>query len=123
MSMDFNIKPVGAPVAAPIAPPVSEAAHLAVATELPAPQSVTVVDASVRAQARPDSGVVTPAVSHHVVIDQAAASIVYQVVDEKTSQVVKQFPEEAILRRRAYFNSLDQSKGVPTRMLATDRKI
>ena len=53
----------------------------------------------------------------------AAASIVYQVVDDKTSQVVKQFPEEAILRRRAYFNSLDQSKGVPTRMLATDRKI
>ena len=35
MSMDFNIKPVGAPVAVPVAPPVSEAAHRAVATELP----------------------------------------------------------------------------------------
>ena len=58
MSMDFNIKPVGAPVATPVAPPVSEAAHHAVATELPAPQSVTVVDASVRARA--DSGVVDP---------------------------------------------------------------
>jgi hypothetical protein len=121
MSIDFNIKPVGAPVATPVAAPVSEAAHHAVATELPSPQSVTVVDASVRV--RTDSGFVTPSVSHHVLIDQAAASIVYQVVDEKTSQVVKQFPEEAILRRRAYFNSLDQSKGVPTRMLATDRKI
>ena len=44
-------------------------------------------------------------------IDRAAASIVYQVVDERTSQVVKQFPEEAILRRRAYFHSLDQTKG------------
>lgn len=121
MSTDFNIKPVGAPVATPVAPPVSEAANHAVATELPSPQSVTVVDASVRA--RFDSGVGTPSVSHQVVIDRAAASIVYQVVDEKTSLVVRQFPEEAILRRRAYFHSLDQSKGTPTRMLATDRKI
>jgi hypothetical protein len=120
MSMDFNIKPVGAPVATSIAPPVSEAAHHAVATELPSPQSVTVVDASARA--RVDSGVGTPSVSHQVVIDRAAASIVYQVVDEKTSLVVRQFPEEAILRRRAYFHSLDQSKGMPTRMLATDVK-
>ena len=121
MSMDFNVKPVGAPVAAPVAPPVNEAAHHAVATELPAPKSVTVADASARPRA--GSGFVTPSLSHQVVIDQAAASIVYQVVDDKTSLVVKQFPEEAILRRRAYFHSLDQSKGVPTRMLATDRKI
>jgi hypothetical protein len=122
MSMDFNIKPVGAPVATPIAPPVSEAAHHAVATELPSPQSVTVVDAGVAVRARPDSGVATPSVSHQVVIDHAAASIVYQVVDDRTSQVVRQFPEEAILRRRAYFHSLDLTKDEPTRMLATDRK-
>jgi len=41
MSTDFSIRPVGAPVATPIAPPVSEAANSAVATELPASQSVT----------------------------------------------------------------------------------
>ena len=46
MSTDFNIKPVGAPVAAPIAQPLSDAAHHAVATELPARQSVTAVEAS-----------------------------------------------------------------------------
>jgi hypothetical protein len=118
--MDFNIKPVGAPVAAPVAPPVSEAANHAVATELPPPRSVTAVDAGARV--RVDTGVVTPSVSHQVVIDRATASIIYQVVDEKTSLVVRQFPEEAILRRRAYFHSLDMSKGAPTRMLATDRK-
>ena len=43
MSTDFNIKPVGAPVAAPIVQPISEAAHNAVATELPASQSVAAV--------------------------------------------------------------------------------
>ena len=43
MSTDFNIKPVGAPVAAPIVQHVSEAAQHAVATELPASQSVAAV--------------------------------------------------------------------------------
>ena len=51
MSTDFNIKPVGAPVATPVAPPVSEAANHAVATELPAAQSVTAADAE-RARAQ-----------------------------------------------------------------------
>ena len=120
MSTDFSIKPVGAPVATPVAAHVSEAAHHAVPTQLPAPRSVTAVDAGVRA--RVDSDVVNPSVSHQVVIDRAAASIVYQVVDEKTSLVVRQFPDEAILRRRAYFHALDLTRGAPTRMLATDRK-
>jgi hypothetical protein len=120
MSTDFSIKPVGAPVATPVAPPVSEAANHAVATELPPSKSVTAADASVRA--RVDADVGARSVSHQVVIDRAAASIVYQVVDEKTSLVVRQFPDEAILRRRAYFHALDLTKGEPTRLLATDRK-
>ena len=120
MSSDFSIKPVGAPVATPVATPASTASHHAVATELPAPKSVSAVDAGVRARVHSDS--LTPSVSHQVVIDRAAASIVYQVVDEKTSLVVRQFPDEAILRRRAYFHALDLTKGEPTRMLATDRK-
>ena len=120
MSTDFSIKPVGAPVATPIAPPVSEAVQSAVATELPPSQSVTAADASARVQQqfrrRQRLRI------HQVVIDRAAASIVYQVVDNRTSQVVKQFPEEAVLRRRAYFHTLDLTKDAPTRLLATDRK-
>lgn len=120
MSSDFSIKPVGAPVATPVPPPVSEAAHHAIATELPQAQSVTAADASVRA--RIDSDIVGGSVSRQVVLDRAAASIVYQVVDNRTSLVVQQFPDEAILRRRAYFHTLDLTKGAPTRLLATDRK-
>ena len=120
MSTDFSIRPVGAPVATPIVQPVSEAAHKAVATELPAAQSVTAADASVRA--RNDFETANANVSRQIVLDRAAASIVYQVVDERTSLVVQQFPDEAVLRRRAYFRTLDLTKGEPTRMLATDRK-
>jgi uncharacterized FlaG/YvyC family protein len=126
MSTDFNIKPVGAPVAAPIVQHVSEAAQHAVATELPANQSVAAVDAGARAST--DSAAVrvsisnASSVSNQVVIDRDARAVVYQVIDTRTSQVVKQFPEEAVLRRRAYFHTLDLTKDAPTRLRATDRK-
>jgi hypothetical protein len=118
--MDFSIKPVGAPAATPVVQPSNEAANNAVATELPASQSVTVVDAG--AGVRNDSPAASDYVSHQAFIDRAAASIVYQVVDNRTNLVVQQFPDEAVLRRRAYFRTLDLTKGTPTRLLATDRK-
>jgi hypothetical protein len=120
MSTDFSIRPVGAPVAIPVVQPPSEAAGNAVATELPASQSVTVADAS--AALRNDSPASSDFISHQAFIDRAAASIVYQVVDGRTNAVVEQFPDEAVLRRRAYFHTLDMTKGAPTRILATDRK-
>ena len=127
MSTDFNIKPVGAPVAAPIVQHVSEAAQHAVATVLPASHSVAAVDSSARAST--DSAAVrvsissaSASVSNQVVIDRDARAVVYQVIDTKTSQVVNQFPEEAVLRRRAYFHALDLSKDAPTRLRATDRQ-
>jgi hypothetical protein len=128
MSTDFNIKPVGAPVAAPIVQHVSEAAQHAVATELPASQSVSAVDPGARAGT--DSAAVRVSISNasvsnqsnQVVIDRDARAVVYQVIDTRTSQVVQQFPEEAVLRRRAYFHTLDLTKDAPTRLRATDRK-
>ena len=127
MSTDFNIKPVGAPVAAPIVQHVSEAAQHAVATELPASQSVSAAGSSARAST--DSAAVrvsisnaSASVSNQVVIDRDTRAIVYQVIDTRTSQVVKQFPEDAVLRRRAYFHALDLTKDAPQRLSATDRK-
>jgi hypothetical protein len=131
MSTDFNIKPVGAPVAAPIAQPLSNAAQNAVATVLPAPQSVAAAEGSARADNESDavqvsisdaaaSNAAAASVSDQVVIDRDAGAVVYQVVDNRTSQVVEQYPEEAVLRRRAYFHTLDLTKQTPTRLGATD---
>ena len=124
MSTDFNIKPVGAPVAAPVVQHVSEAAQHAVATQLPPSQSVSAADAPSRANIDSDAvrvSISNAAVSNQVVIDRDARAVVYQVVDNKTSQVVQQFPEEAVLRRRAYFHTLDLTKDAPQRLSATDR--
>jgi|SRR5450756_771536 len=121
MSTDFSIRPVGSPAPAPaIPPPASQAANNAVATQLPASQSVTVADAS--GAVSNDSVAANVSISRQAFIDQASASIVYQVIDTKTDAVVQQYPDEAILRRRAYFHTLDLTKGEPTRVLATDLK-
>jgi hypothetical protein len=120
MSTDFSIRPVGTPAATPIVQVSSDAVSHAVATELPASQSVTASDVSVAV--RNDQQAASGFVSYQTFIDQAAASIVYQVVDVRTNSVVTQYPDEAVLRRRAYFHALDLTKAAPTRLLATDRK-
>jgi hypothetical protein len=124
MSTDFSIKPVGAPVVTPVALPASPAANSAVGTtELPASQSVTAADAGAGARNDPGtSGVASDSTSRQAFLDRAAGSIVYQVVDNRTNQVVQQFPDDAALRRRAYFRTLDLTKDAPTGLLATDRK-
>ena len=124
MSTDFSIKPVGAPVVTPVAQAASPAANSAVGTtELPASQSVTAADAGASARNDPGtSGAASDSISRQAFLDRAAGSIVYQVVDNRTNQVVQQFPDDAALRRRAYFRTLDLTKDAPTGLLATDRK-
>ena len=123
MSTDFSIKPVGAPVAAPIVQHASETSQRAVPTELPASQTVSAPEttARLRLDADPVRASLSKPVSNQVVIDQDARAVVYQVVDNLTGLVVKQFPEEAVLRRRAYFLTLDLTKELPTLLLETDR--
>jgi hypothetical protein len=119
MSIDFSIKPVGSPAVISVFQP--PAAQGAVATQLPASQTVTAVDASTSArndlQAANDY-----MISHQAFFDQAAASIVYQVVNSTNNEVVDQYPDDATLRRRAYFHAIDLAKDQPARPLATDLK-
>jgi hypothetical protein len=120
MSTDFSIRPVGAPVAAPIVSSASDSARGAVTTQLPPSQTVTA--ASTSGGAANASLDASNFVSRQAYFDRAAGSVVLQVVDDKTDLVVKQFPDEAVLRRRAYFRSLDLAKEASARPLATDVK-
>jgi hypothetical protein len=108
MSSDFSIKPPGSPVAAAIAQPVSTAADDAVATDLPAHQSVAAADSSARVRNDPQAAAANS--SKHVFLDRDAGSIVFQVVDNRTSLVVRQFPDQQSLRRRAYARALEQAR-------------
>jgi|SRR6516164_6803841 hypothetical protein len=119
MSTDFSIRPAGTPAPSPIVTPSSQAASNAVATDLPASQSVTAADAATIVRNDPQP-LPDDVVSHQAFFDRAAVAMVYQVVDSKTDQVVKQYPDEAVLRRRAYFHALDLAKGNPPHVLPTD---
>ncbi|HVV41686.1 MAG TPA: hypothetical protein VHC94_11540 [Nitrobacter sp.] len=120
MSTDFSVKPVGAPVAASVVQTASGAANDAVPTQLPPEQSVTATDTDVRV--RNDAPGTGDTLSHQVFVDRDAGSIVYQVVDNRTSLVLRQFPDEAALRRRAYFRALDAAQNARIRPPVTDRR-
>jgi hypothetical protein len=121
MSTDFSIRPVGVPAPTPVVRPSSEAARQAVPAELPPAQSVTAADTRTTLQA--DPGPAKDDVSRQVFIDRAAGAVVFQVVDSLTNLVVQQFPDEAVLRRRAYFRALDLTRNSATRLPAADRKV
>ncbi len=119
MSTDFSIRPVGTPVSPSFPPAVSTAALGGVPTQLPVDQTVTAPDAST--PSRNDLPSSSPSdLSRQAFFDTAAASVVFQSIDALTGQVVQQFPDDATLRRRAYFHSLDQAQNSLTRPLATD---
>lgn len=119
MSTDFSIRPVGTPVSPSFPPAVSTAALGGVQTQLPVDQTVTAPDAST--PSRNDLPSSSPSdLSRQAFFDTAAASVVFQSIDALTGEVVQQFPDDATLRRRAYFHSLDQAQNSLTRPLATD---
>lgn len=120
MSSDFGIKTAGSPVAMVAVQSAGAAADDAVATELPAHQSVGAADPSVRVRNDPQD--TSGNTSRHVMLDRAAGAIVYQVVDNRTSLVVKQFPDQQFLRRRAYARALEQARE-DALALKVDRKI
>ncbi|HEX7881905.1 MAG TPA: hypothetical protein VF499_04115 [Afipia sp.] len=108
MSTDFSIKPVGASVVATYVEPASNAARTAVQTQLPPDKAVIAPDASVQVRNNPQAE--TDRLSRQVVIDRAAAEIVYRTVDSRTSLVVRQYPDEARLRARAYLRAMDMAR-------------
>ena len=122
MSTDFSIRPVGVPVAQSF-PPASNAALGGVPTQLPASQSVTATDASTASSNdTPNLGQSPSDLSHEAFFDTAAAAVVFQSVDGLTGQVVQQYPDDATLRRRTYFHSLDFTKDSSTHPLTTNVK-
>jgi hypothetical protein len=98
----FAIRPDPAPVAQ------------AVATELPSAKVVTAVS-----QAAPPLGLSDP-YEYQVLVDPGTYDVIYRTVDERSQQVVRQVPDQALLRMRAYARSLaEDTKGVATLVAQT----
>ncbi|RTL50825.1 MAG: hypothetical protein EKK40_12010 [Bradyrhizobiaceae bacterium] len=108
MAADFSIRPIGASVATPAAGPSPDAAKAAVPTQLSPEKSVTAPDTGQRTANDPQSK--DDAFTSQTIIDRDANEIVYRVVDNRTTLVVRQFPDEARLRLRAYVRTQDLAK-------------
>lgn len=120
MRTDYSMRPAGALASVAVPTPDRGPANKTVRTELPARQAVTATAAAAPKQAPTAT---TRPVTHQVVIDSAAASIVYQDVDQNTNAVVRQFPEEALLRRRAYLRTLDAQKAQAAEQRTRDKTV
>src|ERR1700704_6791008 len=88
----FTSRPEPAPVAQ------------AVATELPSAKAVTA--ASPAAPTLDSAMSFSDPYEYQVLVDPATHDVIYRTVDERSRQVVRQVPDQALLRMRAYARSL-----------------
>ena len=105
MSTDLSIRPIGTSVVTPAIVARPEPVKAAVPAQLPPDKSVTAVQNP--SQPEPAD---SRDVSRQITIDRAAATVVYQVMDNRTGIVVSQYPDEARLRARAYLRAQDEAK-------------
>ncbi len=121
MGTDFNIKPFGGSAAATVIEPSQSGAKAAVQTELPAHKPVTALDDALGARNNPQAE--NDRLLRQTILDRAAGEIVYRVVDNRTALVVRQFPDEARLRARAYMRVMDIARQDNLLHKITDMKI
>ena len=105
---------------APTAPPRADVVHPgAVRTELPPEAAVRPADAAEAVRFEPARDLAQRAaldaalqamIRRHIEIDPKTREVVEQVVDQSTGRVVRQTPEEALLRLRAYARELREAE-------------
>jgi hypothetical protein len=100
MDSAITMKPTAGVVTQDYAPSIAASTQSATTTDLPAAKTVTPVTAV--SPARND----TPATTHEVIIDPQTREVIYRVIDVRSRQVVRQVPDEALLRVRAYARAL-----------------
>ncbi len=60
---------------------------------------------------------------HTVVLDPATRDLIFRVIDVRSREVVRQAPDEAMLRMHAYAHALDDGKGMSAALMAANLEI
>lgn len=115
--MEFGSVPKPAatvvPVAAPTRPDAPTGARAVSATEMPASRAVVqpreTIGVSLDLSPGAERGAALDAIMQRLVrsteVDPQTRAVVFRAVDERTGDVVSQFPSEQILKLRAYLRS------------------
>ena len=101
MDAGITVKPGAAVVTQNYAPTIAVSTDPN-ATELPAAKAVTPSTATTPARNDAQSQSTT----HEVIIDPQTREVIYRVIDVRSRAVVRQVPDEALLRIRAYAAAL-----------------
>jgi hypothetical protein len=112
----------GAPAVADRVPsaPVAQA----VATDLSPAKTVTAAETALAARNEPYSpSASSDLFQRAVILDPTTQDMIFRVVDVRTRQVVRQVPDEALLRMRAYARVLAQGKGMNEALNAANLEI
>jgi uncharacterized FlaG/YvyC family protein len=103
MDTGLTVRPTGASAQQGYVRPEPAPAQQTVATELAPSQSVT---ASANSAATRNDGAKSPALqaptTREIVLDPHSREVIFRVRDERSGRVVRQVPDEALLRLRAY---------------------
>lgn len=108
----------------PDAPPVREA----VSTELAAPKAVTAVTNAASSNA-PSSNLSNEVAqraapfTREILIDPQSREVIFRVIDVRSRQVVRQVPDEALLRMRAYTRAIADGKTPTQAQNMADHKV
>jgi hypothetical protein len=96
----------------------------AVATDLSPAKTVTAAETALAARNAPyGPSSSSDLFQRSVVLDPATRDMIFRVVDVRSRQVVRQVPDEAMLRMRAYARALAQGKGVNDALNAASLEI
>jgi hypothetical protein len=104
----ITIRPVQGVAHADYARPASVPVQNAVATDLDPSQTVTAAAAA--SNIRHDPLSTQDAQSRVTLIDPATRDVILRVIDSRTHQVIRQVPEQALLRMRAYARALQRGE-------------
>jgi len=108
MDSGLTIRPATSAAAPNIVRPEAAPVRQAVQTDLAPAQSVTASNGS--EAARHDSQQASDAHVRKIVLDAHSREVIYQVVDAGSGRVVRQVPDEAMLRLRAYTRAIAQGQ-------------
>jgi hypothetical protein len=95
----------------------------AVPTDLPGAKTVTATNTAGGTRNDPSSNSNQADYRQSVVIDPATREVIFRVVDVRSRQVVRQIPEQALLRMRAYTHALDSGKSTTEALTQADLQV
>jgi uncharacterized FlaG/YvyC family protein len=128
MDTAFTSKPSAPVAAAAFVRPDVQPVREAVQTELAAPKAVTAVTNAVTANTAntgSSNEVAQRAApfTREILIDPQSREVIFRVVDVRSRQVVRQVPDEALLRMRAYTRAIADGKTPTQAQNMADHKV